>query len=469
MSKKQKILQKIKVLDTAAKGRSMAKASDGRVIFITGAVPGDIVDIQLRKKRKSYYEGKVVKIISKSSFRVDPKCNHFQICGGCSWQNMDYENQIKFKQKEVQSNLERIGGVKPAITKPIKKAKKEYFYRNKLEFSFSNSRWLTNDEIKSSKTFSDKNALGFHIPGMWNKVIDIEKCWLQKNPSNRIRNYIKDYSKKIGLTYFDYKNNSGDLRSMMVRTSTTGEVMLLIQFYNKTKLINNLLDSLINEFPNITSLLYVINKKANDTLYDQKINCHYGNDHIFEQIDGLNFKIYAKSFYQTNSQQTKILYNIVKKMANIKPNEVIYDLYSGIGTISIFLAENAKKIIGIESVEDAVKAAKENVKLNSINNVSFYNGEIRKVLNDDFLANNGIPDTIIVDPPRSGIHKKVVDKLLKILPHKIIYVSCNSATQARDLSLMKEFYTINLSQSVDMFPQTYHVENVVLLKKNNNK
>ena len=465
MYSKRQIIQKVEVLDAAAKGKSMARAPDGKVVFISGAVPGDIVDIQLRKKRKSYYEGEVIKIISKSSYRVNPKCSHFQICGGCSWQNMDYENQIKYKQEEVQNNLERIGGVKPIITRPIKKAKKEYFYRNKLEFSFSNSRWLTNDEIKSSKTFSDKNALGFHIPGMWNKVIDIEKCWLQKNPSNRIRNYIRENSKKIGLTYFDYKNNSGDLRSMTIRTSTTGEIMVLIQFYNKTKLIKNLLDNLLNEFPNITSLLYVINTKANDTLYDQKINCHYGNNHIFEQINGLKFKIYAKSFYQTNSQQAKTLYNIVKRMADIKPHEVIYDLYSGIGTISIFLAENAKKIIGIESVKDAVKAAKENAKLNSINNVSFYNGEIRKVLNDDFIINNGSPNTIIIDPPRSGMHKKVISKILKILPHKIIYVSCNSATQARDLSLMKEFYTISISQSIDMFPQTYHVENVVLLKK----
>ena len=465
MSQKQKIIHKVEVLDTAAKGKSIAKAPDGKVVFITGAVPGDIVDKKLRKKRKSYYEGKVIKTISKSNFRIDPKCNHFQICGGCSWQNMNYESQIKYKQKEVENNLERIGGVKPITTKPIKKAKKEYFYRNKLEFSFSNSRWLTNDEIESSKTFSDKNALGFHVPGMWNKVIDIEKCWLQKNPSNRIRNFIKTNSKKIGLTYFDYKNNSGDLRSMVIRTSTTGEIMVLIQFYKKTKLIKNLLDSLINEFPNITSLLYVINKKANDTLYDQKIYCHYGNDHIFEQIDNFRFKIYAKSFYQTNSQQTKTLYNIVKKMADIKSHEIIYDLYSGIGTISIFLAENAKQIIGVESVKDAVKAAKENAKLNSINNVSFYTGEVRKVLNDDFLVNNGMPDTIIIDPPRSGMHKKVIDKLLKILPNKIIYVSCNSATQARDLNIMKAFYTISTSQSVDMFPQTYHVENVVLLKK----
>ena len=459
------LFSRIKVVDAGAKGKSIAKAPDGRIIFLNESIPGDIIDVQIRKKRKSYYEGRVIKVVKDSSFKVEAKCNHFQICGGCSWQNMRYSKQLEYKQKEVLDNLERIGNIEPVKILPIKKSKKEYFYRNKLEFSFSNSKWLTKSEIESKDIFPDKDALGFHVPGMWNKVVDIDKCWLQKNPSNRIRNFIKTCSKSLGFKFFDYKTTNGDLRSMMIRTSSTGEIMVLIQFYNKTKLIETLLDKLLNEFPNITSLLYVINKKANDTIYDQKIICYYGNDHIFEKIDELRFKINAKSFYQTNSEQTKELYKIVEKFANIKSDEIIYDLYSGIGSISIFIANKAKKVIGIESIEDAVKAANENRKLNSATNVSFYSGEIRKVLNTNFIENNGVPDTIIVDPPRSGMHKKVISILLNIGAKKIVYISCNSATQARDLNLLKESYIAHASQSIDMFPQTYHVENVVLLKK----
>ena len=463
--KPSKIFSKIKVIDAGAKGKSIAKAPDGRVIFLKDAIPGDIVDVQVKKKRKSYYEGKVISIIKKSVFRVDPKCSHFQICGGCSWQNMEYNKQLDYKQKEVQNNLYKISNIKPNKILPIKKSKKEFFYRNKLEFSFSNSKWLTTEEIQSKDVYTDKDALGFHIPGIWNKVVDIDKCWLQKNPSNRIRNFIRESSKTLGLSFFDYKTTNGDLRSLMIRTSSAGEIMILIQFYNKPKLIEDFLKKILTEFPNISSLLYVINKKANDTLYDQKIVCYYGNDYICEKIGKLRFKINAKSFYQTNSDQTKELYKIVKMFANFKSNEIIYDLYSGIGTISLFISGHVKKVIGIECVNDAVKAAKENKKLNSIKNVSFFCGEIRKVLNNDFLVKNGTPNTIIVDPPRSGMHKKVIHKLLDIGPKKIVYVSCNSATQARDLDLLKESYTVNYSQSVDMFPQTYHVENVVLLEK----
>jgi 23S rRNA (uracil1939-C5)-methyltransferase len=460
-----KIFSQIKVIDAGAKGKSVGKAPDGRIIFMKEAIPGDIVDVQVKKRRKSYYEGKVISIIKESDFRIDPKCSHFQICGGCSWQNMEYVKQLDYKQKEVQNNLHRIGSIKPNKILPIKKSKKEFFYRNKLEFSFSNSKWLTTKEIQSKDIYSDKDALGFHVPGMWNKVVDIDKCWLQKNPSNRIRNFIKESTKTLGLSFFDYKTTNGDLRSMMIRTSSTGEIMVLIQFYNKPKLMEEFLNSILNEFPNISSLLYVVNKKANDTLYDQKVVCYYGNDHIYEKIDNLKFKINAKSFYQTNSDQTKELYKIVKKFADVKSNEIVYDLYSGIGTISIFISEHAKKVIGIECVNDAVKAAEENKKLNSIKNVAFFCGEIRKVLNNEFLEENGTPDTIIVDPPRSGMHKKVVDKLLAICPKKIVYVSCNSATQARDLELLSKSYKAIYSQAIDMFPQTYHVENVVLLEK----
>ena len=465
--KPQKIFSQIKVIDAGAKGKSVAKAPDGRIIFMNEAIPGDIVDVQAKKRRKSYYEGKVISIIKKSKFRVDPKCSHFQVCGGCSWQNMKYDKQLDYKEKEVQNNLHRIGNIKPDKILPIKKSEKEFFYRNKLEFSFSNSKWLTTKEIKSKNIYTDKDALGFHVPGMWNKVVDIDKCWLQKNPSNSIRNFIKESAKTLGLSFFDYKTTNGDLRSMMIRISSSGDIMVLIQFYNKPKLMEKFLNSVLNEFPNISSLLYVVNKKANDTLYDQKIVCYYGNDHIYETIGNLKFKINAKSFYQTNSDQTKELYKIVKKFANIKSNEIVYDLYSGIGTISIFISEYAKKVIGIECINEAVKAAKENKKLNSIKNVNFFCGEIRKILNNDFLEKNGSPDTIIIDPPRSGMHRKVVDKLLAICPKKIVYVSCNSATQARDLDLLSKSYKAIISQSIDMFPQTYHVENVVLLKKNN--
>ena len=465
--KPQKIFSQIKVIDAGAKGKSVAKAPDGRIIFMNEAIPGDIVDVQAKKRRKSYYEGKVISIIKKSEFRVDPKCSHFQVCGGCSWQNMKYDKQLDYKEKEVQNNLYRIGNIKPNKILPIKKSKKQFFYRNKLEFSFSNSKWLTTKEVKSKNIYTDKDALGFHVPGMWNKVVDIDKCWLQENPSNSIRNFIKESAKTLELSFFDYKKTNGDLRSMMIRTSSTGQIMVLIQFYNKPKLMEEFLNSVLSEFPNISSLLYVVNKKANDTLYDQKIVCYYGNDHIYETIGNLKFKINAKSFYQTNSDQTKELYKIVKKFANIKSNEIVYDLYSGIGTISIFISEYAKKVIGIECVNEAVKAANENKKLNSIKNVNFFCGEIRKILNNDFLKENGSPDTIIVDPPRSGMHRKVVDKLLAICPKKIVYVSCNSATQARDLDLLNKSYKAIISQSVDMFPQTYHVENVVLLKKNN--
>ena len=459
------LFSRIKVIDAGAKGKSIAKAPDGRIIILNDAVPGDIVDVQVNKKRKSYYEGKVLRIIKNSSFRIEPKCIHFQTCGGCNWQNMTYEKQLEYKEKEVIANLERIGNVKPARILPIIGSKKDYYYRNKLEFSFSNSKWLTRSEIESNQVIKNKNALGFHVPGMWNKVVDIDKCWLQKNPSNRIRNFIRANSIKIGLDFFDYKNNTGDLRTMMIRTSTTGEIMVLIQFYRRSKQIAILLDKLINEFPKITSLLYVINKKANDTIYDQKIHCYYGRDHIYEKILDFKFKIDAKSFYQTNSNQTKELYKIVKNFAKIKSNEVVYDLYSGIGTISIFIANQAKKVIGIETVNEAVLAAKENLTLNSIKNVSFFTGEIKNVLNTNFVKENGMPDTVIIDPPRSGMHKKALTNLLDIGPKKIIYVSCNSATQARDLDLFKDFYEIVCSQSIDMFPQTYHVENVVLLEK----
>jgi 23S rRNA (uracil1939-C5)-methyltransferase len=428
------VFSKIKVTDAGAKGKSIGKSPDGRIIILNDAVPGDIIDVQVNKKRKSYYEGKVLRIIKDSSFRIEPKCTHFQTCGGCSWQNMTYEKQLEYKEKEVIANLERIGNIKPTRILPIIGSKKDYYYRNKLEFSFSNSKWLTRSEIESNQVIENKNALGFHVPGMWNKVVDIDKCWLQKNPSNRIRNFIKTNSIKI-------------------------------QFYRRSKKITILLDKLINEFPKITSLLYVINKKANDTIYDQKIHCYYGRDHIYEKILNFKFKIDPKSFYQTNSNQTKELYKIVKNFAKIKSNEVVYDLYSGIGTISIFIANQAKKVIGIETVNEAVLAAKENLTLNSIKNVSFFTGEIKNVLNNNFVKENGMPDTVIIDPPRSGMHKKALTNLLDIGPKKIIYVSCNSATQARDLGLFKDFYEIVCSQSIDMFPQTYHVENVVLLEK----
>lgn len=468
MSRKNRkqLFTELEVIDAGAKGKAVAKAPDGRVVFLTNAVPGDIVDVQTYKKRKSFYEGKAVNFHKYSEYRTEPKCEHFGTCGGCKWQHMDYDRQLYFKQKEVENNLVRLGQLDLPEVTPILGCKDQFFYRNKMEFSFSNKRWLTQEEINSENDLGSRNALGFHIPGMWDKILDVKKCWLQADPSNAIRNSIKDFANTNGLTFFDNRNQKGLLRTLMIRNTSIGEIMVLIQFYNdEVDGRIKILDHVKQSFPEITSLLYVINQKANDTLYDQEIHCYAGRDHIFEEMEGLKFKINAKSFYQTNSKQAYELYKITRNFADLKGTELVYDLYTGTGTIAQFVAKKAKKVIGVESVADAISAAKENAQLNQIENVEFFVGDMKTVFDDEFVATHGQPDVIITDPPRDGMHKDVVAQLLKIAANRIVYVSCNSATQARDLALMKDMYRIAKVQAVDMFPQTHHVENVVLLEK----
>ncbi|MCK0161969.1 23S rRNA (uracil(1939)-C(5))-methyltransferase RlmD [Allomuricauda sp. F6463D] len=463
---KRKTFENVEVIDAGAKGKSVGKAPDGRVIFLTNAVPGDVVDVMTTKKRKAYFEGVATNFHKFSDKRTEPVCEHFGVCGGCKWQHMGYEHQLYFKQKEVENNLKRIGNVElPGIT-PILGSKEHYFYRNKMEFSFSDSRWLTQEEINSDNEIEDRNALGFHIPGMWDKILDIKKCHLQQDPSNAIRLETKNFANENGLTFFNPRKQKGLLRTLMIRTSSTGEIMVLVQFYENNEAHRELLLNHLQEtFPEITALLYVVNTKGNDTIYDQEIVCFAGRDHIFEEMEDLHFKINAKSFYQTNSAQAYELYKITRDFAGLSGNELVYDLYTGTGTIAQFIAKNAKKVVGVESVPEAIEDAKSNAKHNNISNVDFFVGDMKNVFNDAFIAEHGQPDVIVTDPPRDGMHKQVVEQLLSVAPAKIVYVSCNSATQARDLALMNEKYKITKVQPVDMFPQTHHVENVVLLEK----
>ncbi len=464
-SRKQ-IFENIEVIDAGAKGKTIGKAPDGRVIFMTNTVPGDIVDVQTTKKRKSYFEGSAIHFHSLSEKRVTPECKHFGTCGGCKWQHMGYEHQLFYKQREVENNLRRIGHLELPTISSILGSKNQYFYRNKMEFSFSDSRWLTLDELQSDIIFNDKNALGFHIPGMWDKILDIEKCHLQADPSNAIRLATKNFATENNISFFNPRNQFGMLRTLMIRTSSIGEVMVLVQFFeNDIQKRDLLLNYLRKTFPEITALLYVLNTKQNDTIYDQEVICHSGRDHIFEEMEGLKFKINAKSFYQTNSEQAYELYKVTRDFAALTGKELVFDLYTGTGTIAQFISKKAKKVIGIESVPQAIADAKENAINNNISNVEFYAGDMKNVFNEAFIATHGKPDCIITDPPRDGMHKDVVQQILNISPEKVVYVSCNSATQARDLALMKEVYKVVKVQPVDMFPQTFHVENIVLLEK----
>jgi 23S rRNA (uracil1939-C5)-methyltransferase len=465
------VFHQIKVLDAGAKGVSVAKAPDGKVVFIPNVVPGDVVDVQTFKKRKSYYEGKAVKFHELSEHRIAPICDHFGVCGGCKWQNMKYSQQLHYKQNEVKNHLQRIGKVALPEFEPILGSEKQFFYRNKMEFSFSNSRWLTEKEIEDTDVINDvsnRNALGFHIPKMWDKILDINKCHLQEDPSNAIRNEVRDFANANNLTFFNPREHSGLLRTLMLRTASTGEIMVLIQFFENDKANRELLlDHLFEKFPQITSLQYVVNNKANDTIYDQNIKLYKGRDYILEEMEGLKFSINAKSFYQTNSEQAYELYKITRDFAGLTGNEIVYDLYTGTGTIAQFVSKNAKKVIGVESVPEAIVDAKANAERNNVSNCEFYVGDMKVVFNESFIAQHGKPDVIITDPPRDGMHATVIEQILKIEPKRIVYVSCNSATQARDLALMDEKYEVTRVRPVDMFPQTHHVENVVLLERRN--
>ncbi|MEC4116173.1 23S rRNA (uracil(1939)-C(5))-methyltransferase RlmD [Myroides phaeus] len=459
------VFENVEVLDAGAKGVSVAKAPDGKVIFIPNVVPGDVVDVQTVKKRKAYYEGRAIKIHKFSEHRIDAVCEHFGACGGCKWQNMKYSQQLFYKNQEVFNNLKRIGKIELPEFEPILGSEETLFYRNKMEFSFSNARWLTPEEVASGEEMGKENALGFHIPKMWDKILDIKKCHLQEDPSNEIRNEIRRFANENGLSFFNPREQEGLLRTLMIRTASTGEVMVLIQFFHEDQEKRELLlDFLAERFPMITSLQYVVNGKANDTIYDQDVVLYKGRDYILEEMEGLKFSINAKSFYQTNSAQAYELYKITRDYAGLTGNELVYDLYTGTGTIAQFVSKAAKKVIGVEAVPEAIEDAKLNAERNNITNCDFFVGDMKNVFNDEFIGTHGHPDVIITDPPRDGMHKDVVEMILKIAPKRVVYVSCNSATQARDLALMDEKYKVIKVRPVDMFPQTHHVENVVLLE-----
>jgi len=466
MIKKKKILpllENVAITGIAAEGKAIAKVND-LVVFVPFVVPGDIVDIQLTRKKNSYAEGKVVRFHQYSPVRSEAFCKHYGICGGCKWQILPYEEQLKYKQQQVLDNLTRIGKVEMPSASPILGSQKTQFYRNKLEFTFSNKAWLTEEQIRSGAPLDHRNALGFHIPGMFDKVLDINKCWLQDDISNRVRNAIREFALTNQYEFFDLRGQTGDLRNIIVRTSTTGETMLIVVFYNDDPIKReDLLSHLANKFPEITSLLYIVNQKANDTIFDQAVHVYKGRDHIFEEMEGLRFKIGPKSFYQTNSEQAYELYKIVRDFAGLTGEELVYDLYTGTGTIANFIANKAKKVIGIEYVPEAIEDAIVNSDINRIQNTQFFAGDMKDLLTIDFIEEYGRPDVIITDPPRAGMHDDVIETILQAAPQRIVYVSCNPATQARDLNLLDSKYKLKKIQPVDMFPHTHHVENVVLL------
>ena len=459
------LLQNVEILDAGAEGKAVARV-EGVVVFTTNVIPGDVVDIQVTKKREKYMEGKVVAIQKPSPDRVEAFCEHFDLCGGCKWQYLPYEKQLFYKQKQVVDQLTRIGKVHIPKLFPIKGSERTTYYRNKLEFTFSNRRWLSEDEIHSGKEINDQDVLGFHIPGMFDKVMNIKKCWLQPDPSNEIRNAVRKYALEHHLSFFDLRNKTGLLRIITIRTNEKGEVMVIVVFYQDDKVAREgLLNFIGDSFPQITSLLYVINEKGNDTITDQEVIVFRGKDHLVEEMEGLKFIIGAKSFYQTNSTQAYELYKITRELAGLTGNETVYDLYTGTGTIANFVAKNAKKVIGIEYVPEAITDAKINSQNNGISNTIFFAGDMKDILTNDFIGENGHPDVIITDPPRAGMDERVIQVILNASPERIVYVSCNPATQARDLLLMQDQYTVKEVHPVDMFPHTHHVENVVLLEK----
>jgi 23S rRNA (uracil1939-C5)-methyltransferase len=464
------LLEKVLITDVAAEGKAIAKVND-LVIFVPYAVPGDVVDLQIKRKKHNYAEAKVVHVHEYAKMRAVPFCRHYGVCGGCKWQVLPYAEQIRYKQKQVTDSLTRIGKIELPDISPILGSEKTQFYRNKLEFTFSNKRWLTDEEIGRNVTYDRMNAAGFHISGTFDKVLDIEECWLQDELSNDIRNAVRDYAYRNDYSFFDIRNQTGMLRNMIIRTSSTGERMVIlickIEKEEEMSRFNELLQYLSDTFPGISSLMYVVNNKCNDTIHDLDIMTFKGNDHIFEEMEGLRFKIGPKSFYQTNSGQAYHLYKVARDFAGLTGNELVYDLYTGTGTIANFVARRARRVIGIESVPEAIEDAKVNAQINGIDNTLFFAGDMKDLLTQDFIRQYGHPDVIITDPPRAGMHQDVIDALLFAAPKRIVYVSCNPATQARDLALLNGKYEVAAVQPVDMFPHTHHVENVVLLKQKN--
>ncbi len=463
------ILNDVTITDIAAEGKAIARVNDV-VVFVPFVVPGDVVDLQVTRKKSHFMEARPIHFHAYSPNRIEAVCEHFGICGGCKWQILPYFEQLRYKQKQVVDNLTRIGKIELPEISPILGSAKTEFYRNKLEFTFSNKRWRTNEEIAEGKVFETMNAVGFHIPGQFDKVLDIHKCWLQDDVSNQIRNEVRRYALEKELTFFDLRSQEGFLRTLMIRTTSTGELMVIMVFYYEDKTEQDaLLQHLAEKFPQITSLLYVINSKANDTITDQEIHILSGNECIYEEMEGLKFKIGPKSFYQTNSEQAYELYKIARNFAGLTGKELVYDLYTGTGTIANFVAHQSKQVIGIEYVPEAIEDAKVNSALNNITNTLFYAGDMKDILNAAFIETHGKPDVIITDPPRAGMHDDVLEAIRFAAPERIVYVSCNPATQARDLSLLDADYKVIAVQPVDMFPHTHHVENVVLLERRNDK
>ncbi|MFY0599647.1 MAG: 23S rRNA (uracil(1939)-C(5))-methyltransferase RlmD [Cyclobacteriaceae bacterium] len=461
--KHSKVIEKLEIIGISAEGKSVGK-KDSKVYFINQGAPGDIVDIRITGKRKKFFEGTITSFHEKSEERSEPFCQHFGTCGGCKWQHINYDAQLKYKQIHVEENLEKISKMTLPKSFPILGSKETQFYRNKLEFTFSNNRWLTQEDIDSGEVLS-RNALGFHIPKRFDKILDIEKCWLQGDPSNQIRLAVREYAIENELPFYDIRKQEGLLRNLIIRTATTGDLMVIVQFFHEDSKINGLLEFLKNEIPQITSLQYVINGKGNETFYDLPVRLFHGEAYITEEMEGLKFRIGPKSFYQTNSKQAYELYKIARDFAGLTGDEIVYDLYTGTGTIANFVAKQAKNVVGVESVEDAIIDARKNSELNDISNTKFLAGDMKDMFTADFVKEHGQPDVIITDPPRAGMHQKVVEMLNRVKPKKLVYVSCNPATQARDLEILSEAFTVAKIQPVDMFPQTHHVECVVLLER----
>lgn len=458
------LIQAVEITDVAAEGNSIARVND-MVVFIPFGAPGDVADVKLDKKKKSYAEGHIVNMVSPSALRVEPKCEHFGICGGCRWQHLPYEFQLRCKRQQVEDAMRRIAKIEIPEIKPALGSKQIWEYRNKMEYTFSNKLWLTREQLQSGVEFPDRNAAGFHIPGAFDKVLDINRCHLQDDFSNRLRLFIKDYGKTSGLSFYDLRANSGLLRTLMVRMASTGQIMVVMSFgADEPEAIKALLDAVRDNFSEITSLLYVINLKVNDTIGDQEILLHSGSEFIEEEMEGLRFRVGPKSFYQTNSRQAYELYKVACEQAALSGNELVYDLYTGTGTIANFVARSCRKVVGIEYVPEAIEDAKVNSDINGIDNTVFYAGDMKDVLTREFVAEHGRPDVMIVDPPRAGMHSDVIDVILDTAPRRIVYVSCNPATQARDLSLLDVKYKVVNIQPVDMFPHTQHVENVATLE-----
>lgn len=461
--KEHPVLEGIEIIDVAAEGQSLARVNE-MVVFVPYGAPGDIVDIKIDRKKKSYAEGHIERMVKPSDLRCEPRCSHFTMCGGCRWQHLPYDYQLECKQKQVTDNLKRIAKVELPEISSIKGSRNVWAYRNKMEYTFSNKKWLTFDQLRSGEEFPDRDAAGFHIPGAFDKVLDIECCHLQEDLGNRIRLFVKNFGKENGYSFYDLRAQQGFLRTLMIRIASTGEVMVvMVVGENDSEKLQSLMNAIKNEFPEITSLLYVVNQKVNDSIADQDVILFSGKPYIVESMEGLEFRVGPKSFYQTNSLQAYELYKVVREYADIKEGELVYDLYTGTGTIANFVAGKAGKVVGIEYVEDAIKDARVNSEANGINNTIFFAGDMKDVLTDEFISVHGRPDVMIVDPPRAGMHGDVVNVILNARPERIVYVSCNPATQARDLALLDVAYRVVAVQPVDMFPHTHHVENVVKL------